>query len=175
MGAQRPPSHEIGLDTLSHFGVGVSDLAESIEFYSALSGNEPAATGTWSSEGLGDAVGVDGTSTIDWAVVHLGNANVDLLEVQEPEQDDEEYRMAGYGGLHACFEVEDLPAVYDRMEDAGIEFRGPWHEVTQEKDDTEEGVGSIVAYFDGPDGEHLELIQPTGPFRRREMPQGVEQ
>lgn len=169
MEEQRPPSQEIGLDTLNHFGVGVSDLEHSIEFYSALTGTDPVARGTWSSDGLGSAVGVDGPSTIDWATFRLGNVNVDLLDVQQPEQDNEEYQLSGYGGLHVCFEVEDLAAVYDRMDDAGIEFRGPWHEVTADQDDAEEGVGSVVAYFDGPDGEHLELIQPTGPFRREEM------
>lgn len=148
----------------------MGDPDESVEFYAALSGNQPSARGAWSSDGLGDAVCVDGESTVEWTATSLGNANVDLLEVREPDQDDEEYRMAGYGGLHAGFEVEDLLAVYDRMEEAGVGFAGPWHEVTEEEDGAEEGVGSIVASVDCPDGEHLELIQPTGPFRRREMP-----
>ena len=29
------------------------------------------------------------------------------------------------------------------------------------------GAGTTVACFDDPDGTHLELIQPKGPFRRR--------
>lgn len=167
MADQRPPSREIGLDTVNHFGVGVSDLERSIEFYGALTGEEPVARGTWTGEGLADAVGAEGESTIDWATFRLGNVNVDLLDVQEPDQDDEQYRLSGHGGLHVCFEVDDLAAVYDRMEEAGVEFRGPHYEATEE-DGAEDGAGTVVAYFDGPDGEHLELIQPEGPFRRAE-------
>jgi catechol 2,3-dioxygenase-like lactoylglutathione lyase family enzyme len=174
MGAHTLPSATIGLDTLNHFGVGVSDLDRSVAFYSALTGNDPEARDTWSSGDLGDAVGVDGTSTIDWAVFRLGNVNVDLLDVQEPDPPDQEYQMAGLGGLHVCFEVEDLASVYDRMEEAGIEFKGPHHEVSAEEDGAEEGVGSVVAYFDGPDGEHFELIQPSGPFRRAETVDDIE-
>jgi hypothetical protein len=53
------------------------------------------------------------------------------------------------------------------MEAAGIEFQGPYHRVTTETDGAQQGAGTVVAYFDGPDGEHLELIQPAGPFVRR--------
>jgi catechol 2,3-dioxygenase-like lactoylglutathione lyase family enzyme len=160
------PSETIGLNTLNHFGVGVSDLERSIEFYRALTGESPVDSGTWESVGLGKATGADQNAKIHWATVRLANVNIDLIQVIEPSDPAAGYKMNQPGALHVCFEVEDLTAVYDRMQKAGIEFLGPWHQVSSEEDSAEKGVGTVVAYFNGPDGELLELIQPTGPFVR---------
>lgn len=163
---QTIPNQTLGLKTINHFGVAVSNLENSIKFYRILSGNEPSGRGTWSSEGLGRAAGVSGKATIEWAAFRLGNINIDLLQVDEPRQSQSSYTMAQPGAMHICWEVDDLPSVFERMQAAGIEFKGQYHRVTKEEDGAKEGVGVIVAYFDGPDGEHLELIQPAGPFVR---------
>ena len=52
---QAVPQTTFGLVTLNHFGISVRDLDRSIAFYRALTGQEPAATGTWSSTGLDSA------------------------------------------------------------------------------------------------------------------------
>jgi hypothetical protein len=71
--------------------------------------------------------------------------------------------------MHACFEVEDLQPVFKRTQDAGIKFYGPFHRVSREEEDgAEKGIGTVVASFDGPDGERLELIAPQGLFVRKE-------
>ena len=70
--------------------------------------------------------------------------------------------------MHASFEVDDLEPVFRRMLEAGIKFNGPFHRVSQEEDGADEGIGTAVASFDGPDGEKLELIAPEGPFVRKE-------
>jgi catechol 2,3-dioxygenase-like lactoylglutathione lyase family enzyme len=158
---------------LNHFGVAVSNLERSIAFYSALTGEQPSGRGTWSSEGLGIAAGAGTKATIEWAAFQLGNVNIDLLQVDEPQMQPSSYKLAQPGAMHACFEVDDLEAVFDRMTAAGIEFYGPWHKVSTEEDGAKEGIGVVVAYFAGPDGEHLELIAPTGPFVRKEVEQGI--
>ena len=96
----------------------------------------------------------------------MGNVNIDLLEVQDPDVGLANYKIAERGAMHICLEVDDLPSAYDALVDAGVEFKGPWHEVTSEADGASLGIGTRVAYFDGPDGEHLELIEPAGPFVR---------
>jgi catechol 2,3-dioxygenase-like lactoylglutathione lyase family enzyme len=162
------PSQTIGVNVLNHFGVGVSNLERSIEFYQALTGEPPVDTGTWESVGLGMATGAGQNAKIHWATVRLVNVNIDLIEVIEPRDPAAEYKMNQPGAIHVCFEVEDLATVYDRMEKAGIQFLGPWHRVNAEEDGAEKGMGTVVAYFNGPDGELLELIQPAGPFTRKQ-------
>jgi hypothetical protein len=57
-------------------------------------------------------------------------------------------------------------AVYARMQEAGLKFRG--EPITfEEGDGLKAGIGTKVAYFDDPDGTHLELIQPVGLFQRK--------
>ena len=67
--------------------------------------------------------------------------------------------------MQFCFEVDDINLVFKRMEEAGITFLGPQYIVAE--GEAREGIGTGVAYFDGPDGEHLEIIMPKGPFERK--------
>jgi len=118
----------------------------------------------WGSEGLGRATGADQKTSIEWATFKLGNVNIDLLYVLDPTTDQATYQIAQRGAMHVCFDTPDLASVFDRMQQAGIEFLGPYHRVTRDEDGAESGEGKIVAYFRGPDGEFLELIQGVGPF-----------
>ncbi|HEX2169127.1 MAG TPA: VOC family protein [Nitrososphaera sp.] len=174
---QSTPQTTFGLVTLNHFGISVRDLNRSIEFYRALTGQEPAAIGTWSSNGLDNAAGINESESlravIRWATFRINNVNIDLLQVKKEEKEEPDPSMANHslgelGAMHACFEVKDLEPVFKRMQDAGIKFHGPFHRVSHEEDGAEEGIGTIVASFDGPDGERLELIAPQGPFVRME-------
>ena len=170
------PQTTFGLVTLNHFGISVRDLDRSIEFYRALTGQEPAAIGTWSSTGLDSAAGISDSrslrAVIRWANFRINNVNIDLLQVKKWEEEEEpdpsraNHSLGELGAMHACFEVKDLEPVFRRMQDAGIKFHGPFHRISRDEDGAEEGVGTIVASFDGPDGERLELIAPQGPFVR---------
>jgi catechol 2,3-dioxygenase-like lactoylglutathione lyase family enzyme len=173
------PQTTFGLVTLNHFGISVRDLDRSIEFYWALTGQEPAAIGTWSSPSLDSAAGISDSrsrrAVISWATFRINNVNIDLLQVKKEEEEKEEsdssranHSLGELGAMHACFEVKDLEPVFKRMQDAGIKFHGPFHRVSHEEDGAEEGIGTIVASFDGPDGERLEMIAPQGPFMRVE-------
>jgi len=172
---QALPQTTFGLITLNHFGISVGDLDQSIAFYRALTGKEPVATGTWSSTGLDSAAGMDDSSSsrtaIHWATFRIDNVNIDLLQVKKEAVADlsqAKHSLGELGAMHASFEVEDLEPVFKRMQDAGIKFHGPFHRISRDEDGAEEGVGTVVASFDGPDGERLELIAPKGPFIRLE-------
>ena len=168
------PQTTFGLVTLNHFGISVRDLDRSIAFYRALTGQEPAATGNWSSTGLGSASGIGDSrskAAISWATFRINNVNIDLLQTKKEEEPDPplaKHSLGELGAMHACFEVEDLEPVFKRMQDAGIKFHGPFHRISRDEDGAEEGIGTVVASFDGPDGERLELIAPQGPFVRVE-------
>src|SRR5215212_9307745 len=173
---QATPQTTFGLVTLNHFGISVKDLDRSIAFYRALTGQEPAATGNWSSTGLGSASGIGDSSrkvAIGWATFCINNVNIDLVQIKKENEKESDLPMAKHslgehGVMHASFEVEDLEPVFKRMEAAGIKFHGPFHRISREEDGAENGIGTIVASFDGPDGEKLELIAPQGPFVRKE-------
>lgn len=172
---QAVPQTTFGLVTLNHFGISVRDLDRSIAFYRALTGQEPAATGTWSSTGLDSAAGIGGSrsrrAAIRWVTFRINNVNIDILQVNKEEEPDlslAKHSLGELGAMHACFEVEDLESVFKRMQDAGIKFHGPFHRISHDEDGAEEGIGTVVASFDGPDGERLELIAPQGPFVRVE-------
>jgi catechol 2,3-dioxygenase-like lactoylglutathione lyase family enzyme len=171
---QAIPETTFGLVALNHFGISVEDLDRSIAFYRALTGQEPAATGNWSSIGLDDAAGIgDGSrrAPIHWATFRINNVNIDLVHIKNEEESDlhlGKASLGGWGVMHASFEVDDLEPVFRRMLEAGIKFNGPFHRVSREEDGADEGIGTAVASFDGPDGEKLELIAPEGPFVRKE-------
>jgi catechol 2,3-dioxygenase-like lactoylglutathione lyase family enzyme len=168
------PQTTFGLVTLNHFGISVRDLDRSIAFYLALTGQEPAATGNWSSTGLGSAAGIGDSSkrtAIRWATFRINNANIDLVQIKKENEEERQAPLAKHslgelGAMHACFEVDDLEPVFKRMQEAGIKFHGPFHRISHDEDGAEEGIGTVVASFNGPDGERLELIAPQGPFVR---------
>ena len=170
------PKTTFGLFTLNHFGISVRDLDRSIEFYRALTGEEPAAIGTWSSPSLDSATGISDSKSrravIHWATFRINNVNIDLLQVKKEKEESDSswanHSLGELGAMHACFEVKDLESIFKRMQDAGIKFHGPFHRVSREDDGAEEGIGTVVASFDGPDGERLEMIAPQGPFVRVE-------
>ena len=149
-------------------------MDRSIEFYRALTGQEPAAIGTWSNPSLDSAARISDSwsrrAVIRWATFRISNVNIDLLQVKKEESDSSRanHSLGKLGAMHACFEVKDLGPVFKRMQDAGIKFHGPFHRVSHEEDGAEEGIGTIVASFDGPAGERLEMIAPQGPFVRVE-------
>ncbi|HJU35203.1 MAG TPA: VOC family protein [Nitrososphaera sp.] len=173
-GKELLPQTTFGLVNLNHFGISVLELDRSIAFYRALTGQDPTAIGTWSSIGLDNASGIgnnrsDKGAAIRWATFRINNVNIDLLQVskeKDPEVSLAKHSLGEMGAMHACFEVEDLEPVFKRMKDAGIKFHGPFHRVSHDEDGADEGVGTVVASFDGPDGERLELIAPRGPFVR---------
>jgi hypothetical protein len=82
--------NNFGLLTLNHFGISVQDLDRSIAFYRALTGQDPTATGTWSSTGLDRAAGIGNSrsmrATIRWATFRINNVNIDLLQVKKEKE-----------------------------------------------------------------------------------------
>lgn len=168
MSKQTTPNQNIALGRANHAGIAVRDLDRSIAFYQALTGQEPVVIDHVGGTGIGRAAGL-GRCTIRYATFKLQNLNIDLLEFEEPTMKDADYQANDAGAMHLCFEVDDVYAVYERMRKAGIQFHGNPYTFREEDGPSKStGAGTTVAYFDDPDGTHLELIAPTGPFIRKE-------
>ena len=150
----------IGLGRANHVGITVSDLDASIRFYEALTGTKIENVDAIGGARMAAVQGLDKV-LIRYANVHLENLNLDLLQYDEPKPGRARYDNGDVGAMHLCFEVDDLQNVYERMKAAGVTFSG--EPITfQDEDGLKSGQGTTVAYFEDPDGTHLELIQPRG-------------
>jgi catechol 2,3-dioxygenase-like lactoylglutathione lyase family enzyme len=154
----------IGLNVVNHVGITVSDLSASVKFYEALTGTRIENVDVIGGPLMAAVQGLDKV-LIRYANVHLDNINLDLLQYDEPESGRASYDNGDVGAMHMCFEVSDLKAVMARMQEAGITFLGE-PMTFQPEDGLSSGFGTNVAYFEDPDGVHLELIEPQGPFKR---------
>ena len=154
----------IGLSRVNHVGITVSDLDASIKFYEALTGTTIENVDEIGGPRMAAIQGLDKV-LIRYANVHLSNINLDLLEYVDPKPVEAKYDNGDIGAMHMCFVVDDLQAIVERTKEAGVTFLGDPIEFKPE-DGLKSGYGTYVAYFEDPDGVHLELIQPQGPFAR---------
>lgn len=162
---QNIPSASIGLARANHVGIVVSDLDAAIRFYEALTGKTIANKDVIGGPGMAAVQGLDEVF-IRYANVYLDNLNIDLLQDDEPSPKSARYSGNDISAMHLCFEVDDLEAVYQRMAEAGLTLNGEL--ITfQAEYQLKQGIGTTVAYFDDPDGIHLEIIQPKGSFQRK--------
>jgi len=131
---------------LHHAGISVPDLDRALDWYCTALGLSPGFRFEVPPLGLRGAfaVGRDG-------------GGVELLEqagaVPGAAKTDPPTANAIHGFNHACFEVEDLDALYARLIEQGA--AGVW----PPRDSPEPGVR--MAYLTDPDGNLLELIQPA--------------
>lgn len=140
-----------------HYGVTVSDIEKSLEFYHDTLGLEVASRGhvergTEDADKFDDFVGVDG---VDVEVVFLdaGGCQVELLRYHEPagENANDGVSNNDVGASHFCLEVDDIDEIYEDLSDE-VEFQ---HEpITLSK-------GVRVAYMFDPDDNIVELSDRT--------------
>jgi len=162
---QNVPTETIGLRSVNHVGIVVSDLDASIRFYEALTGTKVEQQDMVGGPRLAALKGVDKVM-IRYAMVHLQGINLELVQYDEPKPAAASYSAFDVSSMHLCFEVDDLDTVLARMKKAGLAIAGEPLTLGEE-DLLKHGIGTKSAYFDDPDGVHLEVIEPHGSFRRR--------
>jgi catechol 2,3-dioxygenase-like lactoylglutathione lyase family enzyme len=144
--------------TIHHTGYTVADLDRSLRFYRDLLGLEVLAT----QEKQGGYIGaIVGHADAHVRMAHLrvpGDGHVvELFQYLAPAGE----RPAAIdppdvGTSHLCFVVDDLPALYERLREAGVDsFVSPPVEV-----DTGINRGGWALYVRDPDGIPVELFQP---------------
>jgi catechol 2,3-dioxygenase-like lactoylglutathione lyase family enzyme len=144
--------------TIHHTGFTVADLARSLSFYRDLLGLETVAEQEKEGGYLGAIVGhPDAHVRMAHLRVPGGGHVVELFEYLTPAGDRPgPLDPADVGTSHLCFVVDDLPALYDQLQAAGVDsFFSPPVEV-----DTGINRGGWALYLRDPDGIPVELFQP---------------
>lgn len=141
------------IGTAHHYGVTVSNIEESIEFYEGVLGLEVLSRGhvekgSEDADKFDDFVGVEGVD-VEVAFLDAGGCQVELLQYYEPPGEDANEGVSNndVGAAHFCLQVDDIDEVYDELSD-DVEFI--YEPVTLSK-------GVRVAYMYDPDDNVVEL------------------
>ena len=98
---------------ISHLGIAVKDLEDSMNFYKFVLGLDPSAPI------------IGGNGTIKASMIKVGEVHLELLQPLETEGVMAKFlKKRGEGFHHVCYEVEDLHAAISSIKDAGVEVLG---------------------------------------------------
>jgi catechol 2,3-dioxygenase-like lactoylglutathione lyase family enzyme len=146
-----------GTKRVHHTGYTVSSLDLSVAFYRDFLGCEVIAT--QEKEG-GYLAAIVGYPDAHVRMAHLrvpgGEHVIELFEYLAPEGHKIDVEPRNVGSSHLCFVVDDLPRLYDRLRESGVDsLVSPPIEV-----DTGINRGGFALYLKDPDGITVELFQP---------------
>jgi lactoylglutathione lyase len=123
------------LRKIEHVGIQVRDLDRSVKFYTEVLG-------------LSVRKRVRLNETTELAFVPVGDSEIELICKSTP------FTFAKEGIVnHLTFQVDDVAKALDRLRRHGVEL-------IHEQPLPLEKLGVTIAFFWGPDGEKLELLQP---------------
>lgn len=146
------------IQRIHHTGYTVSNLERSLEFYRDLLGLEVLATQEKEGGYLAAIVGYPDTH-VRMAHLRVPGAEhvIELFEYLAPDGvRPGRLEPRDVGTSHLCLVVDDLPALYARLVEVGIDtFVSPPIEV-----DTGINTGGFALYLRDPDGIPVELFQP---------------
>jgi len=98
---------------ISHLGIAVKELEESMTFYRTVLGLDPSAPI------------IGGNGTIKASMIKVGEVHIELLQPLGEEGVMTKFlEKHGEGFHHVCYEVEDLHVAIASIKDAGIEVLG---------------------------------------------------
>jgi catechol 2,3-dioxygenase-like lactoylglutathione lyase family enzyme len=148
----------IGARTIHHTGYTVADLERSLHFYRDLFGMELVGSQEKQGGYLAAIVGYP-DAHVRMAFLRVPGADhvLELFEYLQPlGAKPGRLEPRDVGTPHLCFVVDDLPTVYERLREAGVDsFVSPPVEV-----DTGVNAGGWALYLRDPDGIPVELFQP---------------
>jgi catechol 2,3-dioxygenase-like lactoylglutathione lyase family enzyme len=147
----------VAIQGIHHTCITVRDLARSIAFYRDVLGLELVITEE--SERSGDdrskALGVAG-ATVRLAIFRAGNARLELIEYATSPGRPYDRQNNDVGAMHVAFQVDDIDAVFERLQAHGTRFTSPPTTIPAGPME-----GWRWTYFFDPDGVPLEIIQTT--------------
>lgn len=166
---------------MHHIGITVPDIEEGIAFFKAVFGAvEVFRTGAFDVDEnfMKNRLGASATSKIrDLVFLRCGEGtSVELFEYEGEDKKAPQKRSSEVGGMHLCFEVEDVFASAERLRAQGVEMLDGPNRV-------EDGplAGFDWIYFRAPWGQILEIAsfdklgyEKTSPHRLwRAKPEGA--
>ncbi|HET7508328.1 MAG TPA: VOC family protein [Solirubrobacterales bacterium] len=140
------------IERMDHVGVIVHDLAEAVEFFTAL-GLEAGQKASVEGSEVDRIIGLEGArSDLTFMRTPDGHSQIELTEFKSPEAaDGDPNAPANAPGLrHLCFAVDDLDTVLAAVEAKGAELVG---EVVNY------GNSYKLCYLRGPEGIIVELAE----------------
>jgi catechol 2,3-dioxygenase-like lactoylglutathione lyase family enzyme len=145
------------IERLQHTGFTVSDLERSLTFYRNVLDFEVFAEGEREGGYFAEIVGYPDTHVRMALVRPRGSDHhIELFQYVSPPPRTVGLEPRLVGATHVCLIVNDLPALYSRLHDAGVDsFFTPPVEV-----DSGINAGGFALYLRDPDGIILELFQP---------------
>jgi len=132
-----------------HFGVTVTDLDRSIEFYRDALGLDVLSRFSVSGEEFATGVGVDGAAGT-FAHLDADSARVELVEYEPVGDDATRAAINQPGATHLGLEVDDLDATDEDLPDDV--------ETLSEPQTTESGTR--ILFLRDPDDNLIELLEP---------------
>jgi catechol 2,3-dioxygenase-like lactoylglutathione lyase family enzyme len=138
-----------------HTGFHVADLERSLRFYRDLLGLEVLAQRTITEPYIGELVGYEGVE-LRSAFLRIGHDDhvLELIEYRNVPRTAVDPQSANPGTAHICLVVEDLPAVYRLLVEAGTQSISPDLIAPTHGPN----VGRRVVYMADPDGIRVELL-----------------
>lgn len=144
-----------------HFSFTVSNLERSLAFYCDLLGMKRVGTQihdqpyTSVQVGFPNAVLKAARLTIEGIPPVRSDHLLELIEYVHPAGEPTDTATNRPGSAHLAFQVDDLPAMYERLKAQGVRFKSEPVPITAGPNQ-----GGWTIYFLDPDDITLEMIQP---------------
>ena len=140
---------------IQHMSFTVSNLDDTIHFFSDILGLEVSSIREAKGERVEKILQIDGASLQICNVITPDNGNIEFIEYLAPKGQKLDLRTCNTGVAHLGFEVDDVQKMYDDLINKGVKFNHPpvWADEGPMK-------GWGVCYAKGPDGITLEFMQP---------------
>ena len=145
-----------------HFSFTVSDIEKSVAWYTDVLGLELVGRQRQNNKYTQTLVGMT-EAVLEVARFQIPNASLapsdhmlELVQYVAPVGQVIPLKTNSPGVAHLAFLVSDIVERFNRLSNLGVIFRNPPVLIT-------EGTnrGGMVCYFQGPDGETLEFLQPS--------------
>jgi len=139
---------------LRQVALSVSDIEQSIAFYSDLMGMKKTLDLEAFDDRIGRVIGIPGAKCriVHLAVKEDSEAVLELFQYCEPagQNKAKDMRQCDHGFTHIGFDVTDFPKHLEQLKKRNVELLG---------DPIEFRPGVHIVYFRGPDGEVCEFRQ----------------
>ena len=150
--AEKKPASSPTVKGISHVGIAVSDMDNSVTFYRDLMGLTLMGGKTGRFEGeIYDNIFQLKNSRGRVAMLSAGNLRIELFEFENPRGSKSDIRLPVHHPRinHICFEVYDIQSEYNRLKRAGVNFHCSPQDAGYAK----------ATYGRDPDGNIFELIE----------------